>query len=51
MSIGIPFGYYRMHSAFATQSTLAGRIKSHTGTKLLIFDRSVHYGDIGGPLM
>lgn len=51
MSIGIPFGYYRMHCAFATQAILSGRIKSHTGTKLLIFDRRVQYGDIGGPLV
>jgi len=51
MSLGVPFGYYRIHSVFATQSILSGRIKSHTGTKLLIFDRRVQYGEIGGPLV
>lgn len=51
MSIGIPFGYYRVHGIMATQSTLAGRLRSHTGTRLLVFDRRVQYGDVGGPLI
>lgn len=51
MSLGIPFGYYRVHGVIAAQSVLAGRIRSYTGTKLIIFDRRVQYGDIGGPLV
>lgn len=51
MSLGAPFGYYRIHNVLVTQSILAGRIKSRTGTNLIIFDRRVQYGDIGGPLV
>ena len=51
MSLGIPFGYYRIHGVIATQSILSGRIKSRGGTNLLIFDRRVQYGDVGGPLV
>lgn len=51
MSLGVPFGYYRFHGVIATQSVLSGRVKSRTGTNLIIFDRRVQYGDIGGPLI
>ncbi len=51
MSLGVPFGYYRFHGVIAAQSVLSGRIKSRTGTNLIIFDRRVQYGDIGGPLI
>ena len=51
MSLGVPFGYYRFHGVVAVQSVLSSRIKSSTGTNLIIFDRRVQYGDIGGPLI
>lgn len=51
MSLGAPFGYYRIHRVLAAQSILAGRIKSRNGTDLLIFDRRIQFGDIGGPLI
>ena len=51
MSLGVPFGYYRFHGVIAAQSVLSGRIKSRTGSNLIIFDRRVQYGDIGGPLI
>ncbi len=51
MSLGVPFGYYRIHGVIAAQSVLSGRIRSHSGTNLIIFDRRVQYGDIGGPLV
>ncbi len=51
MSLGIPFGYYRVHGVMAVQSILSGRIQSRTGTRLIIFDRRVQYGDVGGPLI
>jgi len=51
MSLGVPFGYYRFHGVIAAQSVLSGRVKSRTGTNLIIFDRRVQYGDIGGPLI
>ena len=51
MSLGVPFGYYRIHGVVATQSILSGRIQSRAGTNLIIFDRRVQYGDVGGPLV
>lgn len=51
MSLGVPFGYYRFHGVIAAQSVLSGRVKSRTETNLIIFDRRVQYGDIGGPLI
>ena len=51
MSLGVPFGYYRIHTVIAAQSILAGRITSRSGTRLIIFDRRIQFGDIGGPLV
>lgn len=51
MTLGVPFGYYRIHGVVATQSILSGRIQSKAGTNLIIFDRRVQYGDVGGPLV
>jgi len=51
MSLGIPFGHYRIHGVFAGQAMLSGRVTSHSGTKLIIFDRRVQHGDLGGPLI
>jgi hypothetical protein len=51
MSLGIPFGHYRIHGVFAAQSILSGRITSYSGTNLIIFDRRVQHGDLGGPLI
>lgn len=51
LSLGVPFGYYRIHGVVVTQAILSGRVQSHSGTRLIIFDRRVQYGDIGGPLI
>lgn len=51
MSLGVPFGYYRIHGVVAAQSVLGGRIQSKAGTNLIVFDRRVQYGDVGGPLV
>jgi len=51
MSLGIPFGHYRIHGVFAGQAMLSGRVTSHSGTQLIIFDRRVQHGDLGGPLI
>lgn len=51
MSLGIPFGYYRIHNVIASQAILSGRVLSRSGTNLIVFDRRVQYGDIGGPLV
>jgi serine protease Do len=51
MSLGIPFGYYRIHNVIASQAILSGRVLSRSATNLIVFDRRVQYGDIGGPLI
>ena len=51
MSLGVPFGYYRIHNVVAAQSVLSGRVRSRSGTNMVIFDRRVQFGDIGGPLI
>ena len=51
MSLGVPFGYYGVHSVVATHALLAGRLQTFDGTRLLIIDRRVQYGDAGGPLI
>ena len=51
MSLGVPFGYYRLHGVIAAQSVLSGRVQSRTGTNLIIFDRRIQAGDVGGPLI
>ncbi len=51
MSIGIPFGYHRVHTVLAPGSVLAGRARTANGSRLLIFDRRVQHGDSGGPLV
>ncbi|MFW5827068.1 MAG: S1 family peptidase [Alkalispirochaeta sp.] len=51
MSLGVPYGYYRMHSVVAAQSVLSSRLQSRVGTNMIIFDRRVQSGDIGGPLI
>lgn len=51
MSIGVPFGYHRVHTVLAPGSVLAGRARTANGSHLLIFDRRVQYGDSGGPLI
>lgn len=50
-SLGIPFGYYRLHGVMEVQSILSARLMLSNGTKCLVFDRHVHFGDCGGPLV
>ena len=51
MSLGVPFGYYRFHGVNAAHAILSGRIQSRIGVNLIIFDRRVQYGEVGGPLV
>ncbi|MFO8044050.1 MAG: hypothetical protein R6U25_12680, partial [Alkalispirochaeta sp.] len=39
------------HSVVAAQSVLSSRLQSRVGTNMIIFDRRVQSGDIGGPLI
>ncbi len=50
-SLGVPFGYYRIHGVMEVQSILSEKMCTRNGTRCLIFDRGVHFGDSGGPLI
>ncbi len=50
-SLGVPFGYYRIHGVMEVQSILSEKMRTRNGTRCLIFDRGVHFGDSGGPLI
>jgi len=51
VSLGVPLGYYRVHGVLSVHSVLAGRLRTADGTRFLVFDRRVQYGDVGGPLI
>jgi len=51
MALGFSFGHYRLHNLISIHAVLSSKILSPNGTRLLLFDRMVHYGDAGGPLV
>lgn len=51
MSLGVPFGFYRVHGVMAVSAMLSGRVSTSDGARFLVFDRRVQYGDTGGPLI
>ena len=51
MSLGFSFGHYRVHTPTVLQSVLSGKMQSTTGTNVVLFDRAIHAGDPGGPLV
>jgi len=51
MALGFSFGHYRLHNLIGIHAVLAGKLISPNGTRILLFDRMVHYGDAGAPLV
>ncbi len=51
MALGFSFGHYRLHNLMGIHAVLAGKLISPNGTRVLLFDRMVHYGDAGAPLV
>lgn len=51
LTIGVPFGHFRIHNVMVMQTMLSGKLVSPNLTHLLVFDTQVHPGDVGGPLI
>jgi serine protease Do len=51
MALGFSFGHNRLHNLVALDATLSSKIQTPDGTRLLLFDRLLHDGDRGGPLV
>lgn len=51
MALGFAFGHNRLHNLVARSATLSSKIQSPSGSRLLLFDRLIQDGDLGGPLV
>jgi serine protease Do len=51
MSLGYSFGHEQLHAVMNLSGVVAGKIRSPNNTRLIIFDKMVHDGDRGGPLV
>ncbi len=51
LCFGFPFGHQDLHNLTAQGTMLSSKIVSDNGTKLLLFDSTVHEGMSGGPLV
>jgi serine protease Do len=51
MSLGYSFGHEQLHTIMNLSGVVAGKIRSPNNTRLILFDKMVHDGDRGGPLV
>jgi serine protease Do len=51
MSLGYSFGHEQLHAIINLSGVVAGKIRSPNNTRLILFDKMVHDGDRGGPLV
>jgi serine protease Do len=51
MSLGYSFGHEQLHAIMNLSGVVAGKIRSPNNTRLILFDKMVHDGDRGGPLV
>jgi len=51
LSVGYSFGHEQLHAIMSLSGIVAGKIRSPNGTRLILFDKMVHDGDRGGPLV
>ena len=51
LCFGFPFGHQDLHNLTAQGTMLSSKIISKNGTKLLLFDSTIHDGMSGGPLV
>lgn len=51
MSLGYSFGHEQLHSVMNFEAVVAGKIQSPNTTRLILFDKMVNDGDVGGPLV
>jgi len=51
LCMGISFGHLRIHNVMVMRGMISAKIVSPNQTHLLLIDRLVHPGDIGGPIV
>ncbi len=51
MTVGYSFGHEQLHTTLNFSGVVAGKIQSPNGTRLILFDKMVNDGDVGGPLV
>ncbi|MEJ2514564.1 MAG: serine protease [Gammaproteobacteria bacterium] len=51
MTVGYSFGHEQLHTTLNFNGVVAAKIQSPNGTRLILFDKMVNDGDVGGPLV
>lgn len=51
LGFGVSFGHFRIHNVMVMQSMLSAKVVSQNQSNLLVFDRPIHPGDVGGALI
>jgi serine protease Do len=51
MSLGYSFGHEQLHNIVNLSGVVAAKIRSRNNSRLILFDKMVHDGDRGGPLV
>lgn len=51
LAFGVSFGHFRIHNVIVVRAMLSAKLISPNQSNLLLFDASVHPGDVGGPLV
>lgn len=51
MSLGYSFGHQQLHSLMVYGAVVSAKVRSHNGSKLILFDSMTQEGDRGGPLV
>lgn len=51
MAMGFSFGHQQLHTLIALNGVVSAKVSSQNSSKLILFDRMIHDGDRGGPLV
>lgn len=51
LTFGVSFGHFRIHRVLTMEAMLSGRLVTPNGTDIILFDKLVHPGDVGGPVI
>jgi serine protease Do len=51
MTLGYSFGHHQLHTVVTTGGFVAAKLRSPNETRLILFDKLVQNGDVGGPLI
>lgn len=51
MALGFSFGHQQLHTLVALNGVVSAKVLSRNNSNLILFDRMIHDGDRGGPLV